>query len=87
MLLLEDSKLKGIIYQKDLLIIMSSSVEKLYDQPIDSDIKQYEEIRKLTIGQEEDYTNGCLLDCDYMKNHYRLIAVESVFVLSILENI
>ena len=31
-----------------------------YDQPVDSDIKQYEEIRKLTIGQCEDYTTGCL---------------------------
>ena len=30
---------------------MSSSMEKIfYDQAIDSDIKQYEEIRKLTTG-------------------------------------
>ena len=27
------------------------------DQPTDSDIKRYEEIRKLTTGQSEDYTN------------------------------
>ena len=46
------------------------------DQPIDSDIKQYEEIRKLTTGQGEDYTIGCLLGYDYIKNHYRLIAVD-----------
>ena len=31
---------------------------------IDSDIKQYEEIRKLTRLQGEDYTTGCLLDYD-----------------------
>ena len=37
-----------------------------------SDIKRYEKIRKLTTGQ--DYFNGCLLDYDYIKNHYRLKA-------------
>ena len=40
-------------------------------QPIDSDIKRYKEIRKLTTGQGEDYTTGCLLDYEYIKNHYR----------------
>ena len=73
MLLLEDSKLKDIIYQNELLIVvMSSSMEKT----IDSDIKRYEEIRKLATGQGEDYTTGCLLDYDYIKNHYRLMAVD-----------
>ena len=43
---------------------------------IDSDIKQYKEIRKLTRWQGEDYTGGCLLDYDYVKNHYRLITVD-----------
>ena len=28
--------------------------KKIYDQSIDSDVKQYEEIRKLTTGQGED---------------------------------
>ena len=32
--------------------------------------------RKLTIRQGEDYTTGCLLDYDYIKNLYRLIAVD-----------
>ena len=49
--------------------------KNFYDQPIDSDVKLYEDIIKLTIGQGEDYTTGCLLDYDYIKNHYRLIAV------------
>ena len=46
------------------------------NQGIDSNIKQYEEIRKLTSGQDEDYTTVCLLDYDYIKNYYRLIAVD-----------
>ena len=52
------------------------SGRNFYDQPIDSHIKRYEEIRKLTTGQGEYYTTGCLLDYDYIKNHERLIAVD-----------
>ena len=51
---------------------MWSSMEKnFYDQPVDSNIKRCEKIRKLTTGQGEDYNTGCLLDHDYIKNHYR----------------
>ena len=44
--------------------------KNFHDQAIDSDVKRYEKIRKLTIVQGEDYTTGCLLDYDYIKNHY-----------------
>ena len=76
--MLKDLKLKYIMYQKELLIIiMSSSMEKnFYDQTIDSDIKRYKEIRKLTTGQGENYTTVCFLDYVYIKSHYRLIAVD-----------
>ena len=33
-------------------------------------------ISKLTTGQVEDYTAGCLLDYDYIKNDYRLTAID-----------
>ena len=46
------------------------------DQAIDSNIKRYEEIRKWSTGQGEDYTNRCLLDHNYIKNHYTLIALD-----------
>ena len=48
--ILKNLKLEDITYHKELLItITSSSMEKnFYDQAIDSDIKRYEEIRKLT---------------------------------------
>ena len=39
-------------------------------------IKRYKEIRKLTTRPGEDYTAGCLLDYGYIRNHYRLIAVD-----------
>ena len=47
---------------------------KFYDHPIDYDIKWHEK-GKLTSGQGENYTTGCLLDYEYIKIHYRLIAV------------
>ena len=50
--------------------------KNFYDQAIDWDIKQYEGTRKLTIGQGEDCTTGRLLDYDYIKIHYKLIAVD-----------
>ena len=50
--------------------------KNIYDQAIDSDVKRYEEIRKLTTGQGEDYTTQCSLDYDYTKNHCRLIAID-----------
>ena len=40
--------------------------KNFYSRPIDSDIKQYEEITKLTTKQGEDYTTGCLLNYDYI---------------------
>ena len=47
--MLKGIKLEGIIYQKVLLrIITSLSMEKtFYEQPIDSDIKRYKEIKKV----------------------------------------
>ena len=46
-----------------------------YDQPINDSIKQYE-IRKVSTGQGDDYTTGCLLDFAYFENNYRLIAAD-----------
>ena len=47
-----------------------------YDQPINDSIKQYDEVRKISTGQGDDYTTGCLLDFAYFEKKYRLIAVD-----------
>ena len=39
-------------------------------------IKTYENIRKITIGQEDNYATGCLLDYAYFKKYYKMIAVD-----------
>ena len=45
-----------------------------YDQPINDSIKQYDEVRKISTGQGDDYITGCLLDFNYFEKNYRLIA-------------
>ena len=47
---------KGIIKNYNVII----NGKNFYDQPTNSDIKSYEEIRKLTTRQIEDYTTRCL---------------------------
>ena len=38
-------------------------------------IRKYE-IRKIEPGQSDDYATGCLIDYQYFKYHYQLIAVD-----------
>ena len=50
-----------------------------YDQPIKNQetnylIKRYDELRKVSTRQGDNYTTGCLLDFAYFKKDYRLIA-------------
>ena len=45
-----------------------------YDNPVESDIEKYRELKKVMIGKGEDYTTGSLLDYDYFKKHYKLVA-------------
>ena len=59
-----------------IIIIIIISGNNFFEQPIDSDVKRYKEIRLLTTGQGEDYTTECLLDYEYLKRHYRLITVD-----------
>ena len=50
--------------------------KNVFDQPIKSMAKTYENIRKITIGQGDDYATKCLLDYTYFKNHYKMIAID-----------
>ena len=45
---------------------------KFFDQPINSMIKAYKNIRLIATGQEDDYTTDCLLDDSYFKENYKL---------------
>ena len=39
-------------------------------------IKQFDEVRKVSTGQGDDYTTGYLLDLSYFRDNCRLIAVD-----------
>ena len=49
--------------------------KNIFDQPINNMIKRYENIRKITTSQGDDYTTGCLLDYTYFKK-YKMIAID-----------
>ena len=39
-------------------------------------LTKYDEIRKIATGKGDNYATGCLLDYDYLKKNYQLIAVD-----------
>ena len=46
------------------------------DQPDKSDIRIYDNIRRIVISQGDDYTTGCLLGYNYSNKHYKMIAID-----------
>ena len=46
-------------------------------QTVRNDLIIYDSIQKLTTGQGGDYRNACLLDYNYFKNSYKMIAIDS----------
>ena len=50
--------------------------KNFFDQPINSDLKTYDNIRKIATGYGDDYTTGCLLDYTYFKDYYEKIAID-----------
>ena len=50
--------------------------KNLFDQPVRNDKVTYKNIRKITIGQGDDYTTVCLLAYTYFKKYYKMIAID-----------
>ena len=46
-----------------------------FDQQIRNKLITYDNIRKLATGQGGDYVTGCLLDYNYFKSYYKMIAI------------
>ena len=49
--------------------------KNFFDQPVKNDKVTYENIRKMSTGQGDDYTTGCLLDYTHLKKYYKMIAI------------
>ena len=39
-------------------------------------MRTYDNIRKITVGQQDDYTTGCLLNYPYFKERYKMITID-----------
>ena len=50
--------------------------QNFLDKPVKSDMRTYNNIRKISTGQGSDYTAGCLLDYPYFKDHYKMMAID-----------
>ena len=40
------------------------------------DMRAYENSQKIAAGQGDDSTTGCLLDYNYLKDYYKMIAID-----------
>ena len=46
------------------------------DQIVKNNLRTYDNIRKITTGQADDYTTGFLLDDPFFKKYYELIVID-----------
>ena len=59
---------------KDYNVIIDG--KNFFDQPINSDLKTYENIRIIATGQGDYYTIDCLLDYSYFKENCKITAID-----------
>ena len=50
--------------------------KNLFDQTIKYDVKTYNNIRKITTGQGDDYINVCLLGYNYFEKYFSMITID-----------
>ena len=50
--------------------------KKFFDQSVKNDKVTYENIRKVSTDQGNDYTIGCLLDYTQFKKYYKVIPID-----------
>ena len=50
--------------------------QNVFDQLIRKKIRTYDNIRKIATDQGHDYATGCLVDCNYFKSQYKVIAID-----------
>ena len=72
----KNSQQKYCLPRNDLNKYVIIDGRNFYDNPIESNIEKYRELKKVMIGKGEDYTTGFLLDYNYFNKHYKLVAVD-----------
>ena len=51
--------------------------KNIFDQPVKSRVRTYDNIQKIATGQGDNYTIDCLLDCNYFNNYYKMVKIDS----------
>ena len=49
--------------------------QSFFNHPVENDLRTYDNIRKIAIGQGDVYTTGCLSGYNYFNNNYKMIAI------------
>ena len=49
--------------------------KSFFDQPVKNDIRTLDNIQKVLTGQGDDYRTGCLLDYNYFREPYKIVAI------------
>ena len=49
--------------------------QNFFDQPVKTNVRRYDSIGKIATSQGDDYTTDCLLDYNYFKDYYQMIAI------------
>ena len=52
--------------------------KNFFGGPVINDKVRYENIRKIAIGQGDNYTTSCLLDYIYFKSYHKMITVDLI---------
>ena len=47
-----------------------------FNQPVQNDLGTYDNTRKISAAQGNDYTTDCLQDYTYFKEYYKMIAID-----------
>ena len=51
-----------------------TDVQNFFEQTAINNLRTYDSIQKIATGHGDDYTTACLLDYNYFKNYYKMIA-------------
>ena len=49
--------------------------QNFYDKSVKNNLTTCDSIRKIATSQGDNFTTGCLLDYNYFKNYYKIIAI------------
>ena len=63
-----------IVEIKDYNIMIDG--QNIFNQPVKSNLRIYDNIRKIKTDQRDDYTTSCLLDYNYFNKHYKMIPID-----------